>query len=139
MLAISLLFELIIQIQYAKHHQYQILDMLSYIAMLAPRNAYLCFFYACILGLCLGFYHLHKTNEWRAALALCLNKQKFFKSLAKQILALSLLALILGEGIGPHADLKAKSLRHQIQHGYPIWAINPDIWWKDKNIIAHII
>ena len=134
MLLVSLLFEFLIQIQYSNSAEYEIWHMLHYMALLAARNAYMCFFYACSLGLILAFYQINKTQEWIAALSSKMDLKVFFKQLAYKMLLITLLATLIGEGLAPHLTLYAKKLRSKnFQHA----ALLTSIWWKENNILTH--
>ncbi len=117
---------------------YSLPDALTYVALTMPQVAYDLLPVAALLGALLGLGALASNSELIVMRAAGVSIWRISLSVIGAGIALGLLAILLGELIGPPAEQFAKKQRAQKLHKQLNFAGGQSGWIKDGNIIVNI-
>ncbi|MEM7083633.1 MAG: LPS export ABC transporter permease LptG [Pseudomonadota bacterium] len=117
---------------------YSLPDALTYVALTIPQQAYELLPVAALMGALLGLGALASNSELIVIRAAGVSVWRLAWSVVGAGVALALLALILGELIGPPAEQYAKTQRAQKLHKQLSFAGGQSGWIKDGNVIVNI-
>lgn len=120
---------------------YDVLRVLEYIALSLPRRLYQMFSTAAVVGSMLGLGALAARSELIALQAAGASKLRIGLSSVWAVSSLLLLALILGEWVGPRGDRMAADLAAQSKaqgisfSGSGLWLRDGKAVWNAKRIV----
>jgi len=122
--------------------EYDVLRVLEYIALSLPRRMYQMFSTAAVVGSMLGLGSLAARSELIALQAAGACKVRIGVSAVWAVASLLLLALILGEWVGPKGDRMAADLAAQSKaqgiafSGSGLWLRDGKAVWNAKRIVV---
>lgn len=117
---------------------YQILDILGFIALTMPKRIYELLPIAALLGSVIGLGSLASQSELVAMRAAGVSVQDINKAVLAVAIALMLFAVVLGEGIRPITEQVARERQSMAQTGTVGSQTEFGFWTRDGNHFNHI-
>ncbi len=122
--------------------EYDMLRVLEYVALTVPRRVYQMFSTAAIVGTMMGLGALAARSELVALQAAGASRTRIGISAVYAVACLLVVALVLGEWIGPRADRMAQDLAAQSKSegvafsGSGLWLRDGKAVWNAKRIVV---
>jgi lipopolysaccharide export system permease protein len=122
--------------------EYDMLRVLEYVALTVPRRLYQMFSTAAIVGTMMGLGALAARSELVALQAAGASRTRIGQSAVFAVACLLVVALLLGEWIGPRADRMAQDLAAQSKaegiafSGSGLWLRDGKAVWNAKRVVT---
>jgi lipopolysaccharide export system permease protein len=118
--------------------QYQLVEVMSYLALSMPKRVYELLPIAALLGSVLGLGNLASQSELVVMRAAGISIQSINKAVMIVAVGLMLLALFVGEVIRPPAEQSARELQSMAQTGTVGTRSDNGFWTRDGTHFNHI-
>lgn len=118
--------------------EYQILDILTYIALTMPKRIYELLPVAALMGSVIGLGNLASQSELVAMRAAGVSIKDINKSVLVVAALLMVVALLMGEVLRPVAEQKARQMQSVAQTGTVGSRSEHGFWTRDGNHFNHI-
>lgn len=138
LLALESFFALLTELDELGERDYGFLAVLQYLLLTLPRRAYQTFPMVLLLGGLLGMGTLAGGSELVAMRAAGWSVLRLVGAALQAGLVLSLLALLLGEFVVPHAEQAAQELRTTARFGYDPTRPGRGFWARDGDNFVHV-
>lgn len=114
------------------------LNKLWYVAMTAPRTAYMVFPVSALIGTLIGIGGLAASNELVAFRTAGLSRLRIAGSALGAVSVLIVLVMLLGEWIAPRAETEAREFKYSRLMGEVSSGGVTGVWARDGNQFVHI-
>jgi lipopolysaccharide export system permease protein len=133
MMLIANLIEVFSELHRLGQGNYNLITLMKYVILLAPRNTYTVFSFITSMAGLLTLYHLKNTAELEAIYTLGISKRKLLLEIIKPLLIMILLMTFVAESCSPYATLLAKNLRAKAITGHTVWSDHETTWWQEQS------
>jgi len=138
MLSLFLLVNFINEIEKVGRADYTVWHAVAYVLLWLPKLAYLAFPLVALLGTLLGLGMLANHGELVVLRAAGISKLRVALSVTKAMLALIVIAFIVGEVIAPPAEQYAEQMRLRALSSKVSFNQQFGLWVRDENTYIHV-